>query len=142
MQLYRCMEWFDWKMGYWIWKIHMWLINLNIWKRFGWLLKQIYNKDLMCTKAVPFNLILKSRNRVEFAWVNHQPGSYSDVTDTTVVAQFKVLGRQETIMFEVLWLSVQNLQHYKLSVLDLDEFYFLAWRQRRGLCHHQIQLWL
>jgi isoleucyl-tRNA synthetase len=23
--------------------------------------------------------------------------------------------------------SVQNLQHYKLSVLDLDEVYFLAW---------------
>jgi isoleucyl-tRNA synthetase len=24
-------------------------------------------------------------------------------------------------------ISVQNLQHYKLSVLDLDEVYFLAW---------------
>jgi isoleucyl-tRNA synthetase len=23
--------------------------------------------------------------------------------------------------------SVQNLQHYKASVLDLDEIYFLAW---------------
>jgi isoleucyl-tRNA synthetase len=32
----------------------------------------------------------------------NQPGSYRDVTDTTVVAQFKVLSRQRTIMFEVL----------------------------------------
>jgi isoleucyl-tRNA synthetase len=54
----------------------------------------------------------------------NQSGSYRDVTDTTVVAQFKVLGRQENYYVRSFMItSVQkNLQHYKLSVLDLDEF--------------------
>jgi isoleucyl-tRNA synthetase len=53
-----------------------------------WILKQIYNKDLMY-KGSPFSRIHQSRNRIVHE-VN-QPGSYRDVTDTTVVAQFKAI---------------------------------------------------
>jgi isoleucyl-tRNA synthetase len=38
------------------------------------------------------------------------------------------LNRQENYYVRSFMItSVQNLQHYKLSVLDLDEVYFLAW---------------
>jgi hypothetical protein len=51
-------------------------------------------------KATPFNRILQKGTGLSSHEVN-QPGSYRDVTDTTVVAQsFGVVKR--TIMFEVL----------------------------------------
>jgi isoleucyl-tRNA synthetase len=90
-----------------------------------WLLKQIYNKDLMYKGYTiqPY----KSRNRIESHEVN-QPGSYRDVTDTTVVAQFKVLESSRELLCSKFYdyISSKNLQHYKASVLDL-EIYFLAW---------------
>jgi isoleucyl-tRNA synthetase len=58
--------------------------------------------------------------------MKNQPGSYRDVTDTTVVAQFKVLNHQELLCSKFYdYISSKNLQHYKASVLDLDEIYFL-----------------
>jgi isoleucyl-tRNA synthetase len=59
----------------------------------------------------------------------NQPGSYRDVTDTTVVAQFKVLESSRELLCSKFYdyISSKNLQHYKASVLDLDEIYFLAW---------------
>jgi isoleucyl-tRNA synthetase len=58
----------------------------------------------------------------------NQPGSYRDVTDTTVVAQFKVLESSRELLCSKFYdyISSKNLQHYKASVLDL-EIYFLAW---------------
>jgi isoleucyl-tRNA synthetase len=67
----------------------------------------------------------------------NQPGSYRDVTDTTVVAQFKVLESSRELLCSKFYdyISSKNLQHYKASVLDLDEIYFLAWTTTLGLCH-------
>jgi isoleucyl-tRNA synthetase len=54
----------------------------------------------------------------------NQPGSYRDVTDTTVVAS-KVLESRELLCSKFYdYISSKNLQHYKASVLDLDEIYF------------------
>jgi isoleucyl-tRNA synthetase len=59
----------------------------------------------------------------------NQPGSYRDVTDTTVVAQFKVIEEHKELLFSKFYdyITKKNLQHYKLEALDLDEIYFLAW---------------
>ncbi len=59
----------------------------------------------------------------------NQPGSYRDVTDTTVVAQFKVIEEHKELLFSKFYdyITSKNLQHYKLEALDLDEIYFLAW---------------
>jgi isoleucyl-tRNA synthetase len=54
----------------------------------------------------------------------NQPGSYRDVTDTTVVA---ILESSRELLCSKFYdyISSKNLQHYKASVLDLDEIYFL-----------------
>jgi isoleucyl-tRNA synthetase len=53
----------------------------------------------------------------------NQPGSYRDVTDTTVVA-FKVLESSRELLCSKFYdyISSKNLQHYKASVLDLMRF--------------------
>ena len=53
-----------------------------------WLLKQIYNKDLMYKGYTIQPYSPKAGTGLSSHEVN-QPGSYRDVTDTTVVAQFK-----------------------------------------------------
>jgi isoleucyl-tRNA synthetase len=90
-----------WKMGYWVDMEDPYVTYKPKYMENG-LLKQIYNKDLMYKYTIP-TLFSKSRNRIESQakWINQE---VRDVTDTTVVAQFKVLNRQRTIMFEVLWL--------------------------------------
>jgi isoleucyl-tRNA synthetase len=55
-----------------------------------WILKQIYNKDLMYKGYTIQPYSPKAGTGLSSHEVN-QPGSYRDVTDTTVVAQFKVL---------------------------------------------------
>jgi isoleucyl-tRNA synthetase len=53
-----------------------------------WILKQIYNKDLMYKG---YTIQPYSPKQEQDCRRMNQPGSYRDVTDTTVVAQFKVL---------------------------------------------------
>ncbi len=55
-----------------------------------WLLKQIYNKDLMYKGYTIQPYSPKAGTGLSSHEIN-QPGAYQDVTDTTVVAQFKVL---------------------------------------------------
>ena len=59
----------------------------------------------------------------------NQPGSYRDVTDTTVVAQFKVIDTHKDVVVSKFYdyISSNNLHHYKLEALDIDEIYFMAW---------------
>jgi isoleucyl-tRNA synthetase len=59
----------------------------------------------------------------------NQPGSYRDVTDTTVVAQFKVINAHKELLFSKFYdyISSNNLLHYKLEALDIDEVFILAW---------------
>ena len=79
------------KMGYWVdmedpYVTYKPKYMESVW----WLLKQIYNKDLMYKGYTIQPYSPKAGTGLSSHEVN-QPGSYRDVTDTTVVAQFKAL---------------------------------------------------
>ncbi|HKO78704.1 MAG TPA: isoleucine--tRNA ligase, partial [Flavobacterium sp.] len=117
------------KMGYWVdmedpYVTYKSKYMESVW----WLLKQIYNKDLMYKGYTIQPYSPKAGTGLSSHEVN-QPGSYRDVTDTTVVAQFKVLEGQKELVFNTFYdyISSNNLKHYKFERLDLDEIHFLAW---------------
>jgi isoleucyl-tRNA synthetase len=79
------------KMGYWVdmddpYVTYKPKYMETVW----WLLKQIYNKDLMYKGYTIQPYSPKAGTGLSSHEVN-QPGSYRDVTDTTVVAQFKAI---------------------------------------------------
>ena len=83
------------KMGYWVdmndpYVTYKPKYMESVW----WLLKQIYNKDLMYKGYTIQPYSPKAGTGLSSNEVN-QPGSYRDVTDTTVVAQF--LTKQESL---------------------------------------------
>lgn len=117
------------KMGYWVdmedpYVTYKSKYMETVW----WILKQIYNKDLMYKGYTIQPYSPKAGTGLSSHEVN-QPGSYRDVTDTTVVAQFKVIEEHRELLFSKFYdyITSKNLQHYKLEALDLDEIYFLAW---------------
>ncbi|MFV5696824.1 isoleucine--tRNA ligase [Flavobacterium sp. ZT3R17] len=117
------------KMGYWVdmedpYVTYKSKYMETVW----WILKQIYNKDLMYKGYTIQPYSPKAGTGLSSHEVN-QPGSYRDVTDTTVVAQFKVIDAHKELLFSKFYdyITSKNLQHYKLEALDLDEIYFLAW---------------
>ncbi len=98
------------KMGYWVdmedpYVTYKSKYMESVW----WLLKQIYNKNLLYKGYTIQPYSPKAGTGLSSHEVN-QPGSYRDVTDTTVVAQFKV--KLETIP--------KSLQGY-------GEIHILAW---------------
>ena len=79
------------KMGYWVdmedpYVTYKPKYMESVW----WILKQIYNKDLMYKGYTIQPYSPKAGTGLSSHEVN-QPGSYRDVTDTTLVAQFKAL---------------------------------------------------
>ena len=79
------------KMGYWVdmedpYVTYKSKYMETVW----WLLKQIYNKDLLYKGYTIQPYSPKAGTGLSSHEVN-QPGSYRDVTDTTVVAQFKAI---------------------------------------------------
>ena len=79
------------KMGYWVdmqdpYVTYKPKYMETVW----WLLKQIYNKDLLYKGYTIQPYSPKAGTGLSSHEVN-QPGSYRDVTDTTVVAQFKAI---------------------------------------------------
>nr|MBP8066299.1 isoleucine--tRNA ligase [Flavobacterium sp.] len=77
------------KMGYWVdmedpYVTYKSKYMESVW----WLLKQIYNKDLLYKGYTIQPYSPKAGTGLSSHEVN-QPGSYRDVTDTTIVAQFK-----------------------------------------------------
>ena len=77
------------KMGYWVDMEHPYVTYKSKYmETVWWLLKQIYNKDLMYKGYTIQPYSPKAGTGLSSHEVN-QPGSYRDVTDTTVVAQFK-----------------------------------------------------
>lgn len=83
------------KMGYWVdmsdpYVTYKSKYMESVW----WLLKQIYNKDLMYKGYTIQPYSPKAGTGLSSHEVN-QPGSYRDVTDTTIVAQFKA--KEETL---------------------------------------------
>ncbi|MDI5948613.1 isoleucine--tRNA ligase [Flavobacterium yafengii] len=117
------------KMGYWVdmedpYVTYKSKYMETVW----WILKQIYNKDLMYKGYTIQPYSPKAGTGLSSHEVN-QPGSYRDVTDTTVVAQFKVIDAHKELLFSKFYdyISSNNLLHYKLKALDLDEVFILAW---------------
>ena len=98
------------KMGYWVdmedpYVTYKSKYMESVW----WLLKQIYDKDLLYKGYTIQPYSPKSGTGLSSHEVN-QPGSYRDVTDTTIVAQFKA--KNETLP--------SFLQHF-------GDIYILAW---------------
>ncbi|MGG7033873.1 MAG: isoleucine--tRNA ligase [Flavobacterium sp.] len=117
------------KMGYWVdMKDPYVTYKPKYMETVWWLLKQIYNKDLMYKGYTIQPYSPKAGTGLSSHEVN-QPGSYRDVTDTTIVAQFKVVEAHKNIVFSKFYdyITSGNLHQYKLEALDLDEVFFLAW---------------
>ncbi len=98
------------KMGYWVdmedpYVTYKSKYMETVW----WLLKQIYNKDLLYKGYTIQPYSPKAGTGLSSHEVN-QPGSYRDVTDTTIVAQFKA--KDETL---------PSFLH------GFDTIHFLAW---------------
>ncbi|MEW5677440.1 isoleucine--tRNA ligase [Flavobacterium enshiense] len=117
------------KMGYWVdmedpYVTYKSKYMESVW----WLLKQIYNKDLLYKGYTIQPYSPKAGTGLSSHEVN-QPGSYRDVTDTTIVAQFKVLDNQRKLTFAKFYdyITTNNLKQYKFETLELDEIHFLAW---------------
>jgi isoleucyl-tRNA synthetase len=88
------------KMGYWVdmedpYVTYKPKYMETVW----WLLKQIYNKDLMYKGYTIQPYSPKAGTGLSSHEVN-QPGSYRDVTDTTVVAQFKAINETLPAAFQ------------------------------------------
>ncbi|PWA04298.1 isoleucine--tRNA ligase [Flavobacterium psychrotolerans] len=88
------------KMGYWVdmedpYVTYKSKYMETVW----WILKQIYNKDLMYKGYTIQPYSPKAGTGLSSHEVN-QPGSYRDVTDTTVVAQFKALNETLPSFFQ------------------------------------------
>jgi isoleucyl-tRNA synthetase len=113
------------KMGYWVDMQDPYITYKpkymeSVW----WLLKQIYKKDLMYKGYTIQPYSPKAGTGLSSHEVN-QPGSYRDVTDTTVVAQFKSPLTPEG------GTSNDVLKAFKLDSTSREnlrgDFYFLAW---------------
>lgn len=115
------------KMGYWVdmedpYVTYKSKYMETVW----WILKQIYNKDLMYKGYTIQPYSPKAGTGLSSHEVN-QPGSYRDVTDTTVVAQFltPALSKGEGEENDI-------YKAFGLNSLSFGEgwggdFYFLAW---------------
>ncbi|MBC5838960.1 isoleucine--tRNA ligase [Flavobacterium muglaense] len=119
------------KMGYWVdmedpYVTYKPKYMETVW----WILKQIYNKDLMYKGYTIQPYSPKAGTGLSSHEVN-QPGSYRDVTDTTVVAQFKVLtptlSKGEGDVVENTFAKAFGLDSLPFGQGRGGEFYFLAW---------------
>ena len=112
------------KMGYWVDMEQPYVTYKSKYmETVWWLLKQIYDKGLMYKGYTIQPYSPKSGTGLSSHEVN-QPGAYRDVTDTTIVAQFKtVLSSKEQIE------SGQNSVAKAFGIAPLLEelYYFLAW---------------
>jgi isoleucyl-tRNA synthetase len=98
------------KMGYWVDMENPYITYKSKYmESVWWLLKQIYDKDLMYKGYTIQPYSPKAGTGLSSHEVN-QPGSYRDVTDTTVVAQFKSIN--------------ETLPSF---LKEFGEIYFLAW---------------
>jgi isoleucyl-tRNA synthetase len=112
------------KMGYWVDMEDPYITyKPKYMETVWWLLKQIYNKDLMYKGYTIQPYSPKAGTGLSSHEVN-QPGSYRDVTDTTIVAQFKSPltpeGGTANDIAKAFRLSSPLLE-------GLGEAYFLAW---------------
>ncbi len=117
------------KMGYWVdmedpYVTYKPKYMETVW----WLLKQIYDKDLMYKGYTIQPYSPKAGTGLSSHEVN-QPGSYRDVTDTTVVAQFltPTLSKGEGDETENTIIKAFELNSLSFGEGRGEDFYFLAW---------------
>ena len=102
------------KMGYWVDLENPYITYQNEYiESCWWILKELYKKDLLY-KGYTIQPYSPAAGTGLSSHELNQPGTYKDVRDTTIVAQFKVLPEQDLIGFK------------NLSGLNGD-VYFLAW---------------
>ena len=108
------------KMGYWVDMEDPYITYKSKYmETVWWILKQIYNKDLIYKGYTIQPYSPKAGTGLSSHEVN-QPGSYRDVTDTTVVAQFKITADSLKILEERF--------EKKFSFITFPEStYLLAW---------------
>nr|WP_314896656.1 isoleucine--tRNA ligase [uncultured Flavobacterium sp.] len=119
------------KMGYWVdMKDPYVTYKPKYMETVWWILKQIYNKDLMYKGYTIQPYSPKAGTGLSSHEVN-QPGSYRDITDTTVVAQFPTLAHPEgegtgaeNSVFKAFGFSATS--PFPLG-RDGDGIFFLAW---------------
>lgn len=106
------------KMGYWVDMDDPYITyEPKYMESVWWLLKQIYNKNLLYKGYTIQPYSPKAGTGLSSHELN-QPGTYQDVTDTTVVAQFKMHPAKQQV--------VKVLPFGKDLEWDTD-IYFLAW---------------
>ncbi len=112
------------KMGYWVDMQDPYITYKSKYmESVWWLLKQIYNKDLLYKGYTIQPYSPKAGTGLSSHEVN-QPGSYRDVTDTTVVAQFRSpLAPEGGTTNDILKTFRLNSPHSE----ELGEAFFLAW---------------
>jgi isoleucyl-tRNA synthetase len=122
------------KMGYWVdmedpYVTYKSKYMESVW----WLLKQIYNKDLLYKGYTIQPYSPKAGTGLSSHEVN-QPGSYRDVTDTTVVAQFKATNESKEILLSKIKGNLAPAAQMNWNQFNLyfgtwskHNIYFLAW---------------
>ncbi len=116
------------KMGYWVdmqdpYVTYKSKYMESVW----WLLKQIYNKELLYKGYTIQPYSPKAGTGLSSHEVN-QPGSYRDVTDTTVVAQFKYFSKGEGDDVENSVSKAFRLSSTSFPLARIEDgIYFLAW---------------
>lgn len=89
------------KMGYWVDMENPYITyKPKYMETVWWLLKQIYNKDLLYKGYTIQPYSPKAGTGLSSHEIN-QPGAYQDVTDTTIVAQFKAKKETSNLLKEV-----------------------------------------
>jgi isoleucyl-tRNA synthetase len=114
------------KMGYWVdmedpYVTYKSKYMESVW----WLLKQIYDKNLLYKGYTIQPYSPKAGTGLSSHEVN-QPGTYRDVTDTTIVAQFKCLNPTFSKGEGVNTIS-KAFGLNSLPLEELEEAFFLAW---------------
>lgn len=98
------------KMGYWVDMDDPYVTyEPKYMETVWWLLKQIYDKGLLYKGYTIQPYSPKAGTGLSSHEVN-QPGAYRDVTDTTVVAQFKLINNE-----------------FKIEILGEEDIFLLAW---------------
>jgi isoleucyl-tRNA synthetase len=113
------------KMGYWVDMENPYVTYKSKYmESVWWLLKQIYGKGLLYKGYTIQPYSPKAGTGLSSHEVN-QPGSYRDVTDTTVVAQFRspltLKGGTRNSIAKAFGMGSHSLEELK------GDFYFLAW---------------
>ena len=120
------------KMGYWVdmedpYVTYKPKYMESVW----WLLKQIYDKGLLYKGYTIQPYSPKAGTGLSSHEVN-QPGAYRDVTDTTIVAQFKTLPETLPSLFTRFWrYSYLGMDDNSLDIAI--EYRFNSWAKNR-LC--------